>query len=86
MDSDKKISLQMDIDFIDEFQAKIVYTAIQPEINFSPNERAQIKIQLSNNIIRLNINSSDFIILRAIINSYIKWFDISSKLIHILLE
>lgn len=79
-----EISLQMKIQFKDEVNAKIVYNAIIPELNFSSGERrSKINIQVSKNTINLTINSTDFVILRAIVNSHLRWFNTSLKIIQL---
>ena len=82
----ENISLQLRVKFEKIEDAKIVYNSILPELNFSPNERSQVKLSISENYLILDINSADFVILRAIINSYLRWFNTSENIIRIIKE
>jgi KEOPS complex subunit Pcc1 len=82
----EKISLELRVKFEKIEDAEIVYNSILPELNFSPNERSQVSLSLSENYLILKINSADFIILRAIINSYLRWFNTSENIIRIIKE
>ena len=78
----EKISLKIDIDFKDYEHAKIIYNTILPETNSSPNDRSIVSAKLIDKQLKLSIDSKDFINLRAVINSYLKWFTISLQIIN----
>lgn len=86
LDLIENISLQLKVKFEKIKNAEIVYNSILPELNFSPNERSQVKLSLSENYLILEIYSADFVILRAIINSYLRWFNTSENIIRIIKE
>lgn len=86
MDLIENISMQLRVKFEKIEDAKIVYNSILPELNFSPNERSQVKLSISENYLILEIYSTDFVILRAIINSYLRWLNTSKNTIQIIKE
>ncbi|MBD3230656.1 MAG: hypothetical protein GF329_20925, partial [Candidatus Lokiarchaeota archaeon] len=59
----------------------IIYNSILPEIEFAPTNRSKIEARLEGKDIILTVYALDFIILRAIVNSYLKWFTLSSKIL-----
>ncbi|MHA1231896.1 MAG: KEOPS complex subunit Pcc1 [Candidatus Helarchaeota archaeon] len=83
MNSDYNISLEMEVKFKDKNKAKIIYNSIIPEVDFSPNDRSIVHLNLNDEKIVLRVESADFVSLRAVINSYLRWFNLSSKIIEI---
>ncbi|MHA1268676.1 MAG: KEOPS complex subunit Pcc1 [Candidatus Helarchaeota archaeon] len=78
-----EIKLKMNIEFKNKKFAEIIYNSILPELKYSPNDRSILTAELFDNKIILKIDSADFVNLRAVINSYLRWFNISLKIIEI---
>jgi len=79
----KSIDTEFVVDFDDENEAEIVYNSISPEIEYEDNDRSKAIISLKDNSIVINIKSKDIVSLRASINSYIRWINLSIKILKI---
>lgn len=64
-------------------EARIIFNSIKPEIDFEQNERSKTDIRLDSNEIFINIESRDVVSLRASINSYVRWINLSLKILKI---
>ncbi|TFF88671.1 MAG: hypothetical protein EU549_02585 [Promethearchaeota archaeon] len=76
------ILLDLKMEFKDKKHAEIIYNSILPEIKFAPRDRSKIEANIEDKNIILTVHSTDFIILRAIINSYLRWFNVSTRIIN----
>lgn len=79
----KSIDTELIIDFDNEHDANIIYNSIGPEIEYEDNERSTSRITLMDNSVIINIKSKDVVSLRAAINSYIRWINLSVKILKI---
>jgi len=61
-------SLITEIAYPEAESANIVYESIMPEKDSS------VKIELEHNILRINIDCENITRLRAVFNSYMRWF------------
>ncbi|WP_294967798.1 KEOPS complex subunit Pcc1 [uncultured Methanosphaera sp.] len=71
------------VEFDTERDAEIIYNSIKPEISFSRNDRSKTIMHLDNNSIIITIKSKDVVSLRASINSYVRWINLSTKILKI---
>ncbi len=79
----KSVDTEFIVELDDERQAKIVYESIKPEVLYSHNDRSESQITLENNIITIVINAKDIVSLRASINSYVRWINLSLDILKI---
>ena len=79
----KNIETIFEVEFNSEHHAQIIYNSIKPELSFSRNDRSTTTIQLKNKSIIIEINSKDVVSLRASINSYVRWINLSMEILKI---
>ena len=79
----KNIETIFEVEFNSENHAQIIYNSIKPELSFSRNDRSTTTIQLKNKSIIIEINSKDVVSLRASINSYVRWTNLSMEILKI---
>ncbi len=79
----KSIETEFIVELDDKRQAEIVYESIKPEVLYSHNERSSSDITCVDNIITININANDIVSLRASINSYVRWINLSLEILKI---
>lgn len=71
------------IEFDSKNDAQIIYNSILPEIEAEKNDRSKSNIELDDEKITINITSYDVVSLRASINSYIRWINLSEEILKI---
>lgn len=76
-----KTEFQVELDSAHD--AEIVYNSIKPEITYAHNERSSSEISLEDKNIVIRIFSRDIVSLRASINSYIRWINLSLEILKI---
>ena len=79
----KSIDTEFIVDFDSRDEAEIIYNSISPEIEYEDNDRSKAIISLKDNSIVISIRSNDIVSLRASINSYIRWINLSIKILKI---
>lgn len=57
-----------------------IYSNLLLETDFDPNERSVASIEKQDSTLILKINAKDSVSARAIVNSYLKWVDLSFQL------
>lgn len=72
-----------EVELDNNHDAKIMYNSIKPELSFARNERSTTTIDINDNKIILIINSKDVVSLRASINSYVRWINLSNEILKI---
>lgn len=76
----EEIKSEINIEFEDSKQAKIVYESIILEFNTAPDYRSSMKIEVNDNIIKIFIVAEDSTSFRASFNSAIKWIKLSVEI------
>jgi KEOPS complex subunit Pcc1 len=71
------------VEFDSKKAASIVYNSILPEIEAESNQRSKTNIDLDDNRLIINILSRDIVSLRASINSYVRWINLSDEILKI---
>ncbi|AWX33292.1 KEOPS complex subunit Pcc1 [Methanosphaera sp. BMS] len=79
----KKIETEFIVEFDSAEDASIVYNSILPEIEAETNERSRTNLTLDSKKLVINIISKDIVSLRASINSYVRWINLSEKILKI---
>ena len=76
----ESINSDIQIDFKDEKQAKIVYDSILLEFETAPDYRSSMDLTLNENSIIIRIDAEDATSFRASINSAIKWIKLAVEI------
>ena len=76
----ESINSDIQVDFKDEKQAKIVYDSILLEFETAPDYRSSMDIALESNSIIIRIDAEDATSFRASINSAIKWIKLAVEI------
>lgn len=76
----EEINNKITIEFDNNQQAKIIYDSIILEIETAPDYRSSITMDISDNILSININAQDATSFRASFNSVIKWIKLSFEI------
>jgi KEOPS complex subunit Pcc1 len=79
----EKIETEFVVEFDSKKAASIVYNSILPEIEAESNQRSKTNIDLDDNRLIINILSRDIVSLRASINSYVRWINLSDEILKI---
>jgi KEOPS complex subunit Pcc1 len=61
-------------------KANAIYNALKPEIHAGPSDRTKVKLYLGKNIMDLDIEALDSASLRASINTYSRWINMTKSL------
>ncbi|MCK5150226.1 MAG: hypothetical protein KAQ65_00235 [Candidatus Thorarchaeota archaeon] len=75
MTGDRIVTAQatLTIDLEDSTLAEILYSAIKPETESVPSDRATASLSKKDGRLTISINASDLTALRAAMNSYLAW-------------
>ena len=76
----ESVKSQIDVEFEDSNQAKIIYDSILLEFNTAPDYRSSMDLALEDNKIIINIDAEDSTSFRASVNSAIKWINLSLQI------
>ncbi|MBE6510265.1 MAG: hypothetical protein J6B73_00800 [Methanobrevibacter sp.] len=76
----ESVKSQIDVEFEDSNQAKIIYDSILLEFNTAPDYRSSMDLTLKDNKIIINIDAEDSTSFRASVNSAIKWINLSLQI------
>ena len=79
----EKTETEFIVEFDSAEDASIVYNSILPEIEAETNERSRTKLTLDSKKLVINIISKDIESLRASKNSYVRWINLSEKILKI---
>ena len=79
----EKIETEFIVEFDSAEDASIVYNSMLPEIEAETNERSRTNLTLDSKKLVINIISKDIVSLRASINSYVRWINLSEKILKI---
>jgi KEOPS complex subunit Pcc1 len=68
---------EFEIEFESLDDARQVFRSIEPEIRTSPPRRSQVQANLKQHILTLKVDAEDTSSLRASLNSYLRWINLS---------
>jgi len=71
------VKSQINVEFDNELQAKIIYDSIILEFETAPDYRSTMNLTLNGNKLIVDIDAEDSTSFRASINSAIKWINLS---------
>ncbi len=77
-----RLSINLEIEFDNNEILEVIYSSIIVETSNNINDRAKASIHIKDNkTLSLNILANDTISARAAINSYLKWINLSLKIV-----
>ncbi|WP_407379106.1 KEOPS complex subunit Pcc1 [Methanobrevibacter sp.] len=76
----ESVKSQIDVEFENSNQAKIIYDSIILEFKTAPDYRSSMDLTLEDNKIIINIDAEDSTSFRASVNSAIKWINLSLQI------
>ena len=76
----ESVKSQIDVEFENSNQAKIIHDSILLEFNTAPDYRSSMDLTLKDNCIIINIDAQDSTSFRASVNSAIKWINLSLQI------
>ena len=84
--SDVKGSSRLEIPLETENIARILYTALLPETESIPSDRATSKVSVKGSSLFVDIFANDLTALRASLNSYVAWISACMRTIESITE
>lgn len=75
------IETEIEIEFENPEEAKIVLGSIKPEINGSPSDRTVVNVNVQESKLKMVIHAQDTTSFRASVNSYLRWIKLSKEVI-----
>ncbi|WP_455645146.1 KEOPS complex subunit Pcc1 [Methanosphaera sp.] len=79
----KNIETIFEVELDNTRDAEIIYNSLNPELSFETNDRSVTTMTLEGKSIIIKINSKDVVSLRASINSYVRWINLSTEILKI---
>lgn len=76
----ESVKSQIEIEFDNSNQAKIIYDSIALEFQTAPDYRSTMDLSINDKKIIINIDADDSTSFRASVNSAIKWINLSLKI------
>ncbi|MFX1486997.1 MAG: KEOPS complex subunit Pcc1 [Promethearchaeota archaeon] len=70
----------MEVTFPDEDSTKVAYLAVLPELPTSSSSRAKTILIKRGRTLNLRVEAKDVTALRAIVNTYLRWFKLIENL------
>lgn len=77
------VETELEIDFENPRDAKIVLGSIKPEISGSPSDRTSVSVDIRDSTLKIVINAQDTASFRASLNSYLRWIKLSKEVINL---
>ncbi len=77
------VETELEIDFENPRDAKIILESIKPEINGSPSDRTSVNVDIRDSTLKIVINAQDTASFRASLNSYLRWIKLSKEVINL---
>ena len=76
----ESVKSQINVEFDNSNQAKIIYDSIILEFQTAPDYRSSMYLTLKDNCIIIDIDAQDSTSFRASVNSAIKWINLSLQI------
>ncbi len=76
----ESVKSEINIEFDNSKQAKIIYDSIVLEFQTAPDYRSSMDLTLKDSCIIINIDAQDSTSFRASVNSAIKWINLSLQI------
>lgn len=78
-----KVNAEFEFKFKRKKDAEVAFKIIEPELKTAPSERSKVRANLDGNLLYLFIDADDAHSLRASINSYLRWIELSNEVVKI---
>lgn len=79
MNIPERVKAEFKIKFGNPEDAEIAFKTIEVELKSAPSQRSSVSANIKNSILYLMIDAEDAHILRAAINSYLRWILLSHE-------
>jgi KEOPS complex subunit Pcc1 len=77
------VEIQLEVELDSPKEAEIVYEALKPEIISSNSSQSRSWMKLTDRKLILDIRARDSTSLRASINSYLRWINLSCQILEL---
>lgn len=75
-----KAKAKFTLAFDSEEKANAIYGALKPETGAGPTDRAKVLLRLKENTLGIDITAADSASLRACVNTYSRWINMTKSL------
>jgi KEOPS complex subunit Pcc1 len=79
----QEVEIQLEIQLDGKKEAQIIYEALKPEIESSHASRTRSWVQINDNKLILEVQARDSTSLRATVNSYLRWINLSCQILEL---
>jgi len=76
-----KAQVVIRLNFSSEKQLKVVLEALKPETRIPPTSRSRVQVKGEGNSLTLSFEATDTSALRAAINSYLRWINLTKAIL-----
>ncbi len=77
------VEIQLEVELDTQKEAEILYEALKPEIKSSNSSRTTSWVKIKDKRIILEVQARDSTSLRASVNSYLRWINLSCQLLEL---
>ncbi|HNS25502.1 MAG: KEOPS complex subunit Pcc1 [Euryarchaeota archaeon] len=77
------VEIQIEVELDGQEEAEIVYGALKPEIKSSPSSRTRSWVKIKDKKLILEVEARDSTSLRAAVNSYLRWINLSCQILEL---
>lgn len=74
---------EFELAFDSKEKANAVYNALKVETDVGPTDRAKVLLRLKENTLGIDIKASDSASLRACVNTYSRWINMTKSLVEV---
>jgi KEOPS complex subunit Pcc1 len=77
------VEIQLEVELDNHKEAEIIYESLKPEIKSSNSSRTLSQMEVEGKTIILEVKAKDSTSLRASVNSYLRWINLSCQIIRL---
>ena len=74
------------LDFDNDFVAKLMFKALNPEVSTVLFERVKVFLSLEGHSLLVELSATDTVALRAAINSWLRWISVLEKVYNLFVK
>jgi KEOPS complex subunit Pcc1 len=75
------VEIQLEVELDSQKEAEILYKALKPEIKSSHSSRTTSSVKIKDKKLILEVQARDSTSLRASVNSYLRWINLSRQIL-----
>lgn len=79
----QEVEIKLEVELDSQKTAEIIYESLKPEINSSNSSRTTVRVQILDKKLLLEVQANDSTSLRAAINSYLRWINLSCQVLEL---